>query len=692
MTEEKDRYRAPAPHGLARPASIPAGNSGQKADPTDKLMESLHLARQVEADGVRLHDGNLAGHRDWIITRHNERRLSVLGGTNWVKNGDAWHVEQRHPDGALTVRHTRHGGRVTLPPAYVACHVELLYATTAHRAQGDTVDTAHPLITPGMTREALYVLASRARERTTLYVATHDQPFDDDPRINRARTDPGAYTAREVLLNIIATEGAVLPATETIIVAQQDAGSLATLVPQYLHVAHQDAGLRYEDAAISLLGASGGAELVADAAWGAVTRRLYDAEGDGWDPAQLLSLVAGQRELGSADSVAEVLSWRLDGYLADHPSPPIRDDSSFEPAAVTLQRLATVAESVLGPDLSSRAQQEKAWAALIAALRRAEDADFDPGELLTALASSGGLRSARNVSEVLAWRMTHYLATHPADTSGMHAGDPGRPSREVLLPWVQRPRQDDDETRPLGQWLTDAAGLITARIDELAATAVRHRPPWMLPLGQPPADPEVELEWHHHIGIIAAYRDQHKITTDDPRQVLGPYPETSRAGHNAYWHAADSVLAARRLAGLDVPAVATTAEAQARSQVAADIYRSLPPDERATISTEMAAGLGPLWFGNRTEPDADAASQPVHAATLVSTLIKHGDMTATAERTPPVTVISEPLEATLARRGRSQRTQPPPSHTSSRHQSPAHLQEPMRPQPLPDQGSPRHRL
>jgi hypothetical protein len=74
---------------------------------------------------------------------------------------------------------------VRLPAGYVAEHVELLYATTTHRAQGGTVDTAHPLITAGMTRENLYVLASRARERTTFYVATHDLPFDEDDRVDR---------------------------------------------------------------------------------------------------------------------------------------------------------------------------------------------------------------------------------------------------------------------------------------------------------------------------------------------------------------------------------------------------------------------------------------------------------------------------------------------------------------------------
>jgi hypothetical protein len=441
-----------------------------------------------------------------------------------------------------------------------------------------------------------------------------------------------------VLLNIIATEGAVLPAAETITVAQQEAGSLATLVPQYLHVAHQDAGQRYEEAAASALGPDQGAALAADPAWGAVTRRLYDAEGDGWDPARLLSLAARQRELGSADSVAEVLSWRIDGYLAGHPTPPAPGGVSLETGTDARERLSGVAGSVLGPQLSSRAQQETAWPALIAALRRAEDADFDAGELLSAVARPGGLRTARSVSEVLAWRVNRYLAAHPSDADleagGSQACHPASLSREELLPWVQRPRRDGDDAQPLRQWLTEAGDLITARVDELASTAIRHRPPWTLPLGQSPSDPEAERQWLRHVSVIAAYRDQHKVTSDDPRQVLGPYPESGRAGHKAYWHAAESVLVARRLAGLDAPAVADTAEAQANVQVAADLYRALSPGERAMISTEMAARLGPLWFGDRTEPDEDAAAQPVHAATLASALIERGDMTIMAQPSP----------------------------------------------------------
>ena len=95
-----------------------------------------------------------------------------------------------------------------LPAAYVADWVELGYATTAHRAQGTTVDTAHALVTEEMTREALYVASTRGRECTTWYAAT-EQPYD--PTDDR-HPDPPA-TALEVLTAALARSGAELSAT-----------------------------------------------------------------------------------------------------------------------------------------------------------------------------------------------------------------------------------------------------------------------------------------------------------------------------------------------------------------------------------------------------------------------------------------------------------------------------------------------
>jgi ATP-dependent exoDNAse (exonuclease V) alpha subunit len=129
-----------------------------------------------------------------------------------------------------------------------------MYATTAHRAQGTTVDTAHALITPDMNREGFYVVASRARLATIFYTATHDLlPLDEDGRLDAARTDPRSYAAHEVLENVLAREGVELSATESIRVAQEEAGSLATLVPRYIHAAHLLADSRYREAALHVL-------------------------------------------------------------------------------------------------------------------------------------------------------------------------------------------------------------------------------------------------------------------------------------------------------------------------------------------------------------------------------------------------------------------------------------------------------
>jgi conjugative relaxase-like TrwC/TraI family protein len=683
-------------------------------------------AGQVEPGGVRLRDGNLAGAGDWIVTRLNDRRLSVFGGRDWVKNGDAWHVERRHADGSLTVRGIGHGGRVTLPAAYVRDQVQLLYATTAHRAEGATVDTAHPLITAGMTREALYVLATRARESTVFYAATHDLPFDEDDYVNRVRSDPRQYAAREILLGILTAEGTVVSATETITTAQEEAGSLATLVPRYLHAAHLDADTRYRAAALEALGETDGHGIVSDPAWGAVVRRLFDAENDGWEPARLLATVAARRELGSADSVAEVIAWRIDGFLAANPEPSAHgpaatpaapgtatqpaDDATpapgcrpYESATAARDRLAAIAVGTLGPQLAGRARSETAWPALLAALRRAESAGRDPAAVLSSVAAVRELRTARSISEVLAWRMGQHLATltaartnatPPASPSEVSSPNPGQipadtrvtatAQRAALPPWLADPVPGaDGESTSLSAYLNDAAALITARISYLADAAVRHRPPWMNLLGVQPDDPVRAHEWLRHIGVIAAYRDQHKVTSDDPRQVLGAYAEPGHAGHAAYSHAAESVLAARRLAGLEPASAAVSEDGPTLAQLAADIYRSLPGSEREAIATAIAVTPGTMWLGDPAGPDEHAATQPGYADSLMALLARRGHMTTAVG---PSQVQPEhherPLEADLARRVRSFKPRRPAPTASEPARQPR-LEVPIRHTPAP---------
>ncbi|MER6201737.1 mobilization protein [Streptomyces sp. NPDC001586] len=55
-------------------------------------------------------------------------------------------------------------------------------------------------------------------------------------------------------------------------------------------------------------------EILADSAWPTLRTRLLKVERAGDDPADVLATVAAGRELSSADSIAEVLTWRLDGW------------------------------------------------------------------------------------------------------------------------------------------------------------------------------------------------------------------------------------------------------------------------------------------------------------------------------------------------------------------------------------------
>ena len=433
-------------------------------------------AGQVESDGVPLRDGTLAGRGDWIVTRQNNRKAAVNGGRDWVKNGDAWRVIKRHRNGALGVEHLVHRGRVTLPADYVdrprsaAVRDHCAPRPGHHGGHGARPD--HPGDEPG---KLLRHRVPRPPGHHLLHRHPRPPSPDEDDRLDAARTDPRSYAAREVLENVLAREGAELSATESIQVAQEQAGSLATLVPRYNHAAQLVADARYRRTALEVLGADPGHLLVSDPAWGAVVRALQDAEALGWRAGQLLTEVVDLRELATARSMAEVIAWRVDAFISDRPAPPRLDEPTeadalryagllralpaFDgadarsgcccPAATPMAagfgadteidatnggRAAPIADmvtGVLGATLAGRARSEPAWPALDAALRRAQRRGHDPAALLGRLAGSRELRTARSISEVLSWRIGGYLATEHS----VAAEDPGSGARH----WTRGP-------------------------------------------------------------------------------------------------------------------------------------------------------------------------------------------------------------------------------------------------------------
>jgi hypothetical protein len=160
-----------------RSGLVIAADTATVADLNRRARADRVIAGAVAEAGLSIADGQRVGVGDEVITRANNRLL--VTGRRWVKNGDRWTVTATNEDGSMAVRRAGGTGEVVLPADYAAAHVELAYATTAHRAQGRTVDTAHAMVSPTTTREVPYVAATRGRESNRLYV---DTSYDPDPQ------------------------------------------------------------------------------------------------------------------------------------------------------------------------------------------------------------------------------------------------------------------------------------------------------------------------------------------------------------------------------------------------------------------------------------------------------------------------------------------------------------------------------
>jgi conjugative relaxase-like TrwC/TraI family protein len=308
-------WKADTDHGLH--SLMLAGDTATVNELNARARAERVASGVVVEQGVDVAGAMTAGAHDLVVTRENNRRLTT--GTSWVKNGDVWTVSATHPDGSMTVTRVSGRGSVVLPSSYVAENVELAYATTAHRAQGRTVDTAHAFASPTTTREVLYVALTRGAHANHLYVDTH---YDPDPDTGHEGLTE-IPSALEVLAGVLRHAGADVSATDMIRLSQTQ--SIAALVAEYDTIVAMTDGPRWDE----VLGQSGlsdteFAQAKGSPAYAALLAQLREAENRGFDVhAELPMLVTG-RSFGDADDVASVLHYRVDRYMAEvgYPSPP----------------------------------------------------------------------------------------------------------------------------------------------------------------------------------------------------------------------------------------------------------------------------------------------------------------------------------------------------------------------------------
>ena len=185
-------------HAAGRTVAVTAETNAH----VDLLNDAIQTQRRRAGDldprrAVPIAGDETAGPGDLIVTRRNDRALLDDHGEP-VRNRERWHVEALHSDGSLTATRTTGSGTVTLPADYVADHVRLGYAATAHGHQGDTLDVSYTLVSTSTTHRGLYVGATRGRHDNQLHVIT------DTPDLGEAA---------DVLAWVLTNDRADIPAT-----------------------------------------------------------------------------------------------------------------------------------------------------------------------------------------------------------------------------------------------------------------------------------------------------------------------------------------------------------------------------------------------------------------------------------------------------------------------------------------------
>ncbi len=323
--------------GLRRTVLMVVTTNEQAAVLNDRARTVMIDAGVVDGSGPTVTArGNAASMGDHVVTRRNRRSLTTSNG-GWVVNGDVWTILAVHRNGSADVRRHHDHATVTLPADYLAQHAHLGYATTAHRAQGMTMDVSHALATAGDSHEQLYVAATRGRDANHIWVAV-------DTERDQIRDDHDLPTAERILSSILnRRDPNRLAAHQTIADSQHEITSLGRLGAIY-----EDACRRATRHWAATTLAHHGIDSTGDPQLPALVAKLRQLALDGHDQQQLLTRAA-QAPLGHVHSAAGVLHWRLnDATTTAAPVqprglssaiPPIdNDDTALARQAVELMR------------------------------------------------------------------------------------------------------------------------------------------------------------------------------------------------------------------------------------------------------------------------------------------------------------------------------------------------------------------
>lgn len=663
-------------------------------------MERGHV--HPEHGSVLLHNEARAHVGDVVVTRQNARRLTVNSGQDFVKNGDLWRVTQVHDNGAMTVQHLEHGGKVTLPGSYVAASVELGYASTIHRAQGATVDTAHALVDSSTDRAGAYVALTRGRESNTLYVGLGDGQSRDEVLEQIA-------SAYERDLTVYESVDAVRAEHENVadLVAQHE--DISELVVQKVMAAavHEGMGRVSEhpvrDGAsgmvthhVSADAAADAAEVLSSEAWGALAHELGEAAREGFDPAELIERAYGRRALhdegASARDVAAVMAWRVaqirqqtQMVRSDRPLASLSDEHLARLVQQAKQKTAPVEERLVVEDpwwfrnpyalvkmdelLAMRARTVKALGANegdttgVYAQIKENLGDMDAEITRRRWEISGDQRELEQIVRGERARNGHQFTLHQvlleeqrirqSLPSGPAALDPakvtsGGVSGHTLDKfWEQHPAVRQGRLGTILRARSREIGKLTRARGEELAQQVREgkAPAWTQALGPVPTRKRLYRKWVRAAGEADALRTKYRVPESEPavlpREMVH---EASQRVNNA------------RLASDGVPVVVQSAE---KTRAAESVLGVLEQVRRVA----KAARLAERAKNQQKQPKNQKVTEPEQQPKPLSP-VEQKVQEARAERAPEPVADEETLAALRVSQIGMSRLQPANKMTS----------------------------
>jgi conjugative relaxase-like TrwC/TraI family protein len=294
-------------------------NSNEEANELGlRVRERLVRLGLVEERGVPIgyekETQAVAGVGDLVQARRNNRFIGNNLGETLV-NRNQYVVTETRDDGTMTVQAVGADGAlghpINIPASYAQSKMSLAYASTQHGAQGGTGYGGYGVATPSTSAAGVYVPMTRGTDVNLLFVVDDLDAQDADQLTTEAGDERPERSAAAIVQSIFERDTAEKTATQTVRDNLADTGSMKVIGHRLFEARRLLSGRRWEDLVTGILPEGHDAAFVDDDARYSVYRLLDTVEALGHDVEDVVRTAVTSRELGTADSVAQVLHWRI---------------------------------------------------------------------------------------------------------------------------------------------------------------------------------------------------------------------------------------------------------------------------------------------------------------------------------------------------------------------------------------------